>query len=72
MTVTLLAEVPSLMALLSFPRIAGWTKPDVLERQFRTLGQLAAAVPVHTATIPWGPPFDDAVAPALTAIAATG
>lgn len=60
-----LTRTEPLLALLAFPRIAGWTRPEVLARQFATLAQIAEHVPIHRATIPWGPPFDESVATAL-------
>lgn len=59
--VSRLPGMQSLLALLALPRIAGWTAPDVLERHFQTLGEVVDAVPVYTADVPWGPPFDPAV-----------
>jgi hypothetical protein len=48
----------ALFALLSSPRIHGWRDKEVLAREFQTLSELVNEVPVHVATIPWGPPFD--------------
>jgi hypothetical protein len=59
----------ALVALLSFPRVHGWQCREVLQREFGVLSQLANDVPVHTATIPWGPPFDPDVARALRKLA---
>lgn len=64
-TLVELPPKPRLLALLAFPRIAGWTDRAVLARQFATLARLAERVPVYTATVPWGPPFDPEVARAL-------
>jgi hypothetical protein len=47
-----------LLALLSFPRIHGWRRRDVLSRDFSTLSHLVNSTPIFAATIPWGPPFD--------------
>lgn len=52
-----LEPIDALPALLSFPRVHGWRKPEVLQREFTALAQLSARLPVHEATIPWGPPF---------------
>ena len=38
---------------------------EVLTRDFTTMSSLVNEVPVYAATIPWGPPFDPSVAPAL-------
>jgi hypothetical protein len=55
----------ALFTLLSIPRVYGWRDPDVLRRDFTTLSALVNKVPVLEAVVPWGPPFDPAVAPAL-------
>jgi len=51
--------------LLAFPRVHGWTRREVLAREFATLSELVNSVPVYEVVIPWGPPFDPAVAPAI-------
>jgi hypothetical protein len=62
--------VPStaLFWLLAFPRIHGWRSRDVLQRDFAALSALVNRVPVYDVTIPWGPPFDPAVAAELTTL----
>ena len=55
--------------LLSFPRVHGWSVPDVLRRDFSTLSELVNRVPVYDVTIPWGPPFDPDVVRELAALA---
>ena len=60
----------ALFALLAFPRVHGWRLPEVLTRDFTTMSRLVNEVPVYAATIPWGPPFDPSVAPALARLAA--
>lgn len=59
----------ALFAILSFPRVHGWRVASVLERDFATLSHLVSTVPVFEAAIPWGPPFDPRVAPALLSLA---
>ena len=59
----------ALFGILSFPRIHGWRRPDVLSRDFTTLSQVVNAVPVYNVTIPWGPPFSPAVAGELASLA---
>jgi hypothetical protein len=59
----------ALVALLSFPRVHGWRRPEVLTREFAMLSQLVNQVPVFKATIPWGPPFDPDVARSLRKLA---
>ena len=63
--VTALDPGDALMALTGSPRTLGWTAPDILESMFRWNARLVREVPVCTAEIPWGPPFDPSVAPAL-------
>ena len=59
----------ALFALLSFPRVHGWQRSDVLTRDFSTLTDVVNRVPIYDATIPWGPPFDPDVADALLTLA---
>jgi hypothetical protein len=53
--------------LAAFPRIMGWQDPATVARQFDQLGGLCEQVPVYTADLPWGPPFDPALIPGLLA-----
>jgi hypothetical protein len=65
-------RVPSstaLFAILSFPRVYGWRRADILSRDFAVLTQVVNRVPVYDVTIPWGPPFDPLVANSLAALA---
>lgn len=55
----------ALFALLSFPRVHGWLRPDVLSRDFTRLSQIVNHIPVLSVTIPWGPPFSPDVAKSL-------
>jgi hypothetical protein len=64
-----LTATEALFAVLAFPRIHGWRLNDVLARDFAVASDLARQIPVYRVTIPWGPPFDPAVAPALAALA---
>ena len=41
-----LPSAPKVLALLAFPRIAGWSDPGVLAHQFETLARLAGQVPI--------------------------
>ncbi len=59
----------ALFALLSFPRVHGWRRPDVLNRDFTTLSRIVNLTPVYDVTIPWGPPFRSDVAKALAELA---
>lgn len=56
----------AVFALLRFPRVYGWRDPDVLRRDFSTVSRLVDEIPVYDVTVPWGPPFEPTVAPALT------
>lgn len=62
---TPLNEQDALMRLTSFPRTLGWKDPEVLARSFRWNARLAREIPVYDAIVPWGPPFDAAVASEL-------
>lgn len=55
----------SLYYLLSYPRVSGWRMDGPLGNQFQALAGVARAVPVFEAEVPWGPPFEVAVAEAL-------
>jgi hypothetical protein len=55
----------AMFAVLAFPRVHGWRRPDVLTREFTTLSRLANQIPVYDVTIPWGPPFSPDVARGL-------
>ena len=60
----------ALFALLSFPRVHGWQRSDVLTRDFSALADIVNRVPIYDVTIPWGPPFDPEVGKALLTFAA--
>lgn len=59
----------AVMELAQHPRLLGWEDHEGIVTTFNTLSRLAAAVPVFTATIPWGPPFDLDMIDELLAIA---
>ncbi|MBN9105301.1 MAG: hypothetical protein J0I14_09880 [Propionibacteriaceae bacterium] len=65
-----LDEKSALLLMMRFPRLLGWSDPQVIERQFQQLGELVASVPVYLAQLPWGPPFPAGLADEL--LAATG
>lgn len=58
----------ALAVLLASPRVHGWRRPDVLQRDFGLQGDIVDRVPIHAARIPWGPPFDPAIARALSGL----
>jgi hypothetical protein len=66
--IRVLAPSAALFWLLSFPRIYGWSRPDVLSRDFTTLTEIVNQVTVYDVTIPWGPPFDPTVARTLRSL----
>lgn len=51
----------ALLLMMRFPRLLGWSDPQVIDRQFQQLADLVASVPVHVAQLPWGPPFPSAL-----------
>lgn len=59
----------ALMALMSFPRVHGVERPDLVAAQFAAVAAIANQIPVYHAIVPWGPPFSDELAPALAALA---
>ncbi|RIQ20482.1 hypothetical protein [Jiangella rhizosphaerae] len=62
---TRMGAMEALITLLRFPRLLGWTDPDILDRQFQQAGEIVERVPVFVAHVPWGPPFSPAIAPAI-------
>lgn len=52
-----MAPTEALLTLLRFPRVLGWSDPQVLARQFQQLGDIVERVPIYWARLPWGPPF---------------
>jgi hypothetical protein len=61
----------AMFLVMTFPRVHGWKRSDVLTREFTTLSKLVNGIPVYDVTIPWGPPFSDDIAPQLAALAAS-
>jgi hypothetical protein len=59
----------ALFALLSFPRVHGWERSEVLTRDFSRLTEVVNRVPIYAVTIPWGPPFGSDVTDALITFA---
>jgi hypothetical protein len=49
--------VEAVQELLSYPRLTRWEDSEQIGTLFRLTADVAAAVPVYRATIPWGPPF---------------
>ena len=52
-----LGPTQAVQELLSYPRLTRWQTPEQIGRLFQLTADVAAAVPVYRATIPWGPPF---------------
>ena len=59
----------ALLRLLGLARVEGWSRPDVVRRDFARLSALANDVPVYTALVPWGPPFDSSLPAELARLA---
>jgi hypothetical protein len=64
-----LAPSTAVFWLLVFPRVHGWSRPDVLSRDFAMLSNIVNSVPVYDVTVPWGPPFRSDIAGSLAALA---
>lgn len=64
-----LAPPTALVGLLTAPRVHGWQRSEILSREFTVLGEVANSIPVYDVQVPWGPPFDSAIAPALVDLA---
>jgi hypothetical protein len=64
-----LPPVDAMFTVMSFPRVHGWRRSDVLTNEFTTLSQIANSIPVYEATIPWGPPFSPEIASGLATLA---
>lgn len=62
----------ALFALLAFPRVHGWSRAEVLTRDFSALSLLVNEVPVYDVTIPWGPPFTAEVGASLRRLLVSG
>jgi hypothetical protein len=52
-----LGPVEAVQELLSYPRLTRWEDSEQIGTLFRLTADVAAAVPVYRATIPWGLPF---------------
>jgi hypothetical protein len=55
----------ALLELVRYPRIVGWQTEKPLRSQFRGFSRIATTVPVFSAEIPWGPPFQPEIAERL-------
>lgn len=51
----------ALVELLRYPRLLGWRVSEPTRQSFRFLSDVAMNVPVYSAEVPWGPPFDSAM-----------
>jgi hypothetical protein len=61
-TIERLHPVDAFLLLSRFPRLLGWQDEEIIRRHFHQLGEIADRVPVHLASLPWGPPFPDGLA----------
>jgi len=59
--VTRLGPVEATVALSSFPRLAVWRSPRLLQAQLAAAARVAACTSVYVADVPWGPPFPRSV-----------
>jgi hypothetical protein len=62
-----LGVMEGLQELLRHPRLAAWRAPEPIARLFELTGDVAGALPVYRATVPWGPPFPPGLAEELLA-----
>jgi hypothetical protein len=62
-----LGAMEGLQELLRHPRLAAWRAPEPIARLFELTGDVAAALPVYRARVPWGPPFPPGLAEELLA-----
>jgi hypothetical protein len=63
-----LSPADALVALLAFPRVHGWRRHDVLNRDFKRLSEVVNVVPVLEVVVPWGPPFRPGITRSLMAL----
>jgi hypothetical protein len=61
----------AMVALARCPRVWPWTHQNNLRQQFNWFAEVARSIPVYEADLPWGPPFDPAIAEALTELVTT-
>ena len=61
--ITRLSPSEAMLLLSRFPRLLGWQDASVLRACFHQLADVVDRVPVHTAPLPWGPPFPDDIVP---------
>lgn len=52
-----LTPARALRRIIQFPRIAGWSEPATMDREFQGLADLVGQVPIFEAMVPWGLPF---------------
>jgi hypothetical protein len=67
-----LGHIEAVRELLSYPRLTRWQASEQIGRLFRLTADVAAAVPVYRATVPWGPPFPPGLAEELLASVGLG
>lgn len=61
------APTVAVFALITYARLLGWRDSAVVERHFAQVAQIAQAVPVFRARVPWGPPFPETLVEDLLA-----
>jgi hypothetical protein len=67
-----LGPMDAVQELLSYPRLRRWLSSEQIGSLFRLTADVAAAVPVYRATVPWGPPFPTGLAEELLASVGLG
>jgi hypothetical protein len=67
-----LGPMEAVQELLSYPRLRRWHSSEQIGALFRLTADVAAAVPVYRATVPWGPPFPPGLAGELLASVGLG
>ncbi|HTE19594.1 MAG TPA: hypothetical protein VK689_14595, partial [Armatimonadota bacterium] len=55
----------ALLVLNGHARVTGWQTAAAHRARFEAYGEIARRVPLYAAEIPWGPPFQASLAPAL-------
>jgi hypothetical protein len=67
-----LGAMEGLHELLRHPRLAAWRAPEPIARLFERTADVAAALPIYRARVPWGPPFRPGLAEELLASVGLG
>jgi len=52
----------AITSLIPSARLVGWIDPAIQAREFEAVGELAETLPCYRMKVPWGPPFERALA----------